>query len=45
MMSAFKPKASARQNANQGPPRWRWRSHFARIGVGLFTLLSLEGGK
>ncbi len=44
MMSAFKPKASVRQNANQGSPRRR--SHFfARIGVGLFTLLSLEGGK
>jgi uncharacterized repeat protein (TIGR01451 family) len=43
MMSAFKPKASARQNANQGPPRWRWRSHFALTGVTqLFTMFFLS---
>jgi hypothetical protein len=42
-MTVLKQAASVRQNANQGPPRRRWRSRFARIGVGLFTLLSLKG--
>ena len=43
-MSALK-RASVKQHANQGPPRRRWRSHFARTEMGLFTLLSLKGGK
>jgi hypothetical protein len=47
IMSAFKQKASVRQNANQGPllSRRRLRNRLARIGVGLFTSLLLEGGK
>jgi hypothetical protein len=46
MMTYLQNWASVfRQNAIQGPPRRRWRSRFARTGVELFTLLSLEGGK
>ncbi|HID99489.1 MAG TPA: choice-of-anchor D domain-containing protein [Thiotrichaceae bacterium] len=34
-MNVFKQKAFVRENANQGPPRRRWRGHFAKQwGIG-----------